>query len=87
MVIVLNIGIWLISILIYIIWNQYKRNEKLEEIAAKQADFISETKNTVDQVTKMFDTIDEQQIFRANDYVGHMWLELKALNEALKNYK
>jgi hypothetical protein len=35
----------------------------------------------------MFDTIDEQQIFRANDYVGHMWLELKALNEALKNYK
>lgn len=87
MVIVLNIGIWLISILIYIIWNQYKRNEKLEEIATKQADFISETKNTVDQVTKMFDTIDEQQIFRANDYVGHMWLELKALNEALKNYK
>jgi hypothetical protein len=49
--------------------------------------FIEETKFTVDQVTKMFDTIDQENIFRANDYVGQMWLDLKALNEALKNYK
>jgi hypothetical protein len=34
-----------------------------------------------------FDKIDEEQTFRSNDYVGQMWLELKNLNESLKQYK
>mgnify|MGYP000153137396 CR=1 FL=1 len=27
------------------------------------------------------------ETFRGNDYVGQMWLELKNLNESLKQYK
>jgi hypothetical protein len=34
-----------------------------------------------------FDKIDEEQTFRSNDYWGQMWLELKNLNESLKQYK
>lgn len=87
MTILINVIIWVSTLLIYIIVTQYRRNNKLEEIANKQADFIQQTKEGVSEITRMFDAIDEQQIFRANDYVGQMWLELKQLNETLKNYK
>lgn len=79
--------LWVVTVLGFIFWNLWQRNIKLEDIATKQAKVIDETKNAVNTVTVMFDKIDEENIFRANDYVGQMWLELKALNEQLKNYK
>jgi len=79
--------LWIVTVLGFIFWNLWQRNIKLEEIASKQAKFIEETKNAVNTVTYMFDKVDEENVFRANDYVGQMWLELKSLNEQLKNYK
>ena len=60
---------------------------KLEKIAEEQATFISQTKNAISNITYAFDKIDEENVFRSNDYVGQMWLELKQLNEALKQYQ
>jgi hypothetical protein len=79
--------LWVVTVLGFIFWNLWQRNVKLEDIANKQAKVIDETKNAVSTVTTMFDKIDEENVFRSNDYVGQMWLELKALNEQLKNYK
>ena len=83
----ISLILWVLTILSFVFRNLWLQNKKLEEMVGKQQKFIEETKFTVDQVTKMFDTIDQENIFRANDYVGQMWLDLKALNEALKNYK
>ena len=41
--------------------------------------FINETKSTINQITAMFDSIDSENTFRSNDYVGQMWEELKNL--------
>jgi len=79
--------LWVVSVVGFIFYNLWQRNTKLEQLAEKQAKFIEETKNAVNIVTVMFDKIDEENIFRANDYVGQMWLELKNLNDQLKNYK
>lgn len=87
MIWIINIGIWVISIMVYIIITQYRKNEKLEKIAQQQADYIEITRRSVDKITKTFDVIDQQNLFRANDYIGQMWLDLKDLNETLKNFK
>jgi hypothetical protein len=79
--------LWVLTVLGFIFWNLWQRNSKLEQLAEKQSKFIEETKNAVNVVTLMFDKIDEENIFRANDFVGQMWLELKSLNDQLKNYK
>jgi hypothetical protein len=84
---IISISLWVATIIGFIVRNLWLQTKKLEEMVNKQQKFIEETKFTVNQVTKMFDTIDQENIFRANDYVGQMWLDLKALNEALKNYK
>jgi hypothetical protein len=87
MVWIINIGLWVVSIMIYIIITQYRRNEKLEKIAQQQAEYIETTRKSIDQITKTFDVIDQQNLFRANDYIGQMWIDLKELNETLKNFK
>jgi hypothetical protein len=84
---IISISLWVATIIGFIVRNLWLQTKKLEEMVNKQQKFIEETKFTVDQVTKMFDTIDQENIFRANDYVGQMWLDLKTLNETLKNYK
>jgi hypothetical protein len=87
MIWIINIGLWVISILVYIIITQYRKNEKLENIAQQQAEYIELTRKSVSQITKTFDVIDQQNLFRSNDYIGQMWIDLKELNETLKNFK
>lgn len=79
--------LWIVTILGYIFRNLWVRIQKLEKISESQAAFINETKSSVAQITTMFDTIDNENTFRTNDYVGQMWEELKTLNETLKNYQ
>jgi hypothetical protein len=83
----ISLILWVVTILGYIFRNLWLRNQKLEELVEKQQKFINESKSSVDQITQIFDKVDQENVFRSNDYVGQMWLELKALNEALKNYK
>lgn len=83
----ISIILWVVTILGFIFRNLWIRNKNLEEIANQQAAFINETRNTVRQITEIFDQIDQDNVFRSNDYVGAMWNELKQLNELLKNYK
>jgi hypothetical protein len=79
--------LWVITILGYIFRNLWLRIQKLEKIANDQAAFIADAKSTVNQITTIFEEVDQENIFRANDYVGQMWLQLKSLNETLKNYR
>lgn len=79
--------LWVITVLGFIFNNLWQRINKLEQITEKQATRINETKQAVNNITYAFDKIDEDQTFRSNDYVGQMWLELKNLNESLKQYR
>jgi len=79
--------LWIATILGFIFWNLWQRMIKLEKIAEEQAQFITNTKLAINNITYAFDKLDEENIFRSNDYVGQMWLELKQLNEALKQYQ
>ena len=79
--------LWVVTVLGFIFNNLWQRINKLEQITEKQAIRINETKQAINNITFAFDKIDEDQTFRSNDYVGQMWLELKNLNESLKQYK
>jgi hypothetical protein len=79
--------LWVVTVVGFIFNNLWQRINKLEKITDKQSQRIAETKQAVNNITLAFDKIDEEQTFRSNDYVGQMWLELKNLNESLKQYK
>jgi hypothetical protein len=84
---IIAIILWVVTILGFVFNNLWQRINKLEKLSQKQADRIQETRQAIHNITYAFDKLDEEQIFRSNDYVGQMWLELKNLNETLKLYK
>ena len=84
---IISMTLWVITILGFVFRNLWVRNNKLEQMLNEQTAFIQDTKQTIEVITKTFDEIDQENIFRSNDYVGQMWLSLKSLNEVLKNYK
>jgi hypothetical protein len=84
---IISIALWVITILGFVFRNLWVRIQKLEEIVDNQNAFINNTKSAVSQVTEIFVHVDQENVFRSNDYVGQMWLELKQLNETLKKYK
>ena len=79
--------LWVVTVIGFIFNNLWQRINKLEKITNNQSQRIAETKQAINNITLAFDKIDEDQTFRSNDYVGQMWLELKNLNESLKQYK
>lgn len=79
--------LWVVTVVGFIFNNLWQRINKLEKITNNQSQRIAETKQAINNITLAFDKIDEEQTFRSNDYVGQMWLELKNLNESLKQYK
>lgn len=79
--------LWVVTVVGFIFNNLWQRINKLEKITNNQSQRIAETKQAINNITLAFDKIDEDQTFRSNDYVGQMWLELKNLNESLKQYK
>jgi hypothetical protein len=79
--------LWVVTVVGFIFNNLWQRINKLEKITDNQSQRITETKQAINNITLAFDKIDEEQTFRGNDYVGQMWLELKNLNESLKQYK
>ena len=79
--------LWVVTVVGFIFNNLWQRINKLEKITNNQSQRIAETKQAVNNITLAFDKIDEEQTFRSNDYVGQMWLELKNLNESLKQYR
>ena len=79
--------LWVVTVIGFIFNNLWQRINKLEKITDNQSQRIAETKQAINNITLAFDKIDEDQTFRSNDYVGQMWLELKNLNESLKQYK
>ncbi len=78
--------LWVVTVVGFIFNNLWQRINKLEKITDNQSQRIAETKQAINNITLAFDKIDEEQTFRSNDYVGQMWLELKNLNESLKQY-
>ena len=84
---IISISLWVVTILAFVFRNLWLRIQKLEKIANEQAAFIADAKSTINQITTIFDEVDQDKIFRSNDYVGQMWLQLKTLNETLKEYK
>jgi len=64
----------------FIIWNLIKKNEILEDFIAKQSEAI-------DYCDKRLKTIDDKGSFIADDEVGWFFVQIKAIQEALNEFR
>lgn len=57
---VIAIAIWIVSIIVYIIWNLYRKNKKLEDIVINQQAFIDSIKDSMKEINVAAGQIDSK---------------------------
>jgi hypothetical protein len=82
----INIGVIILGIIGYIIWNLLKKTEKLETQIAVQEKYILEFYDLVKQSELKIKEIDNKQLFQSDDEVGFFFTNLKTIQEALSDY-
>ena len=82
----INIGVIILGIIAYIIWNLLKKTEKLETQIEVQEKYILEFYDLVKQSEFKIKEIDNKQLFQSDDEVGFFFTNLKTIQEALSDY-
>jgi len=82
----INIGVIILGIIGYIIWNLLKKTEKLEKQIDIQEKYILEFYDLVKQSETKIKEIDNKQLFQSDDEVGFFFTNLKVIQEALSDY-
>ena len=84
--ILINIGVILLGVIGYIIWNLLKKVEKLETQIGVQETYILEFYDLVKTSEIKIKEIDSKQLFQSDDEVGFFFTNLKTIQEALSDY-
>ena len=82
----INIGVIILGIIGYIIWNLLKKTEKLEKQIDIQEKYILEFYDLVKQSEIKIKEIDNKQLFQSDDEVGFFFTNLKVIQDALSDY-
>jgi hypothetical protein len=82
----INIGIIILGVIGYVIWNLLKKVEKLETQIEVQETYILEFYDLVKTSEMKIKEIDNKQLFQSDDEVGFFFTNLKTIQEALSDY-
>jgi len=82
----ISIGLWVATIVGYIIWNLNAKVVKLEQIAAKQKIIIDSVAAIVEESNKQLHQVDLTEAFKADDQIGFFFRNLQNIQDSLSHY-
>jgi hypothetical protein len=82
----ISIGLWIATIVGYIIWNLNQKLVKLEQIAAKQKIIIDSVAAIVEESNKQLHQVDLTEAFKADDQIGFFFRNLQNIQDSLSHY-
>lgn len=85
-IVLINLGVVIFFVLVYIFWNLLRKVEKLESIIEIQEKYITDFYNLVKQSELKIKEIDSKQLFQSDDEVGFFFTNIKNIQETLSDY-
>jgi cell division protein FtsL len=82
-IILVNVGIIVLGVNFYVIWNLLKKNERLEDTNVQQDDYIQNISTLMSESNRKIKEIDSKQIFESDDEIG--WF-FKGIKEDSRTY-
>ena len=82
----ISIGLWIATIVGYIIWNLNTKVVKLEQIAAKQKIIIDSVAAIVEESNKQLHQVDLTEAFKSDDQIGFFFRNLQNIQDSLSHY-
>ena len=85
-IILINVGIFFIGVISYIIWNLLRKNEKLEDEILKRDNYIENITTIMSESDRKIKEIDSKQIFQSDDEIGWFFSGIKEIQELINEY-
>lgn len=80
------VGVWILTVIGWIIYNLYSKNEKLESTVLIQANFITSIQALISQSDKALKELDDKIWLESDKELLTVFQNLKAVQEALNQY-
>lgn len=87
LIILINVGVIILGGGIYIIRNLLRKNEKLEDIAIKQNEYINSLSTIIKESDRKLSEIDSKGTFQSDDEIGWFFKQVKEIQEIINEYK
>mgnify|MGYP003634578387 CR=1 FL=1 len=87
LIILINLVVVILGIGIYAIINLVKKNEKLEDIAIKQNEYIVSITSIIKESDKKLQEIDSRGTFQSDDEIGWFFKQVKEIQDIINEYK
>ena len=84
--ILIQLGIIILGLGVYLVMNLIKKNKKLEDIVQKQNKYLEQMYETIKYTENRIKQIDTAGIFQGDDEVGFFFKTIKQLQEQLSEY-
>lgn len=85
MVTLLNINLWILTIIGYVIYNLYAKNEKLEDMVKARDAKLQSVKSIVDESDRVVNELDTIGAFKSDDEIGFFFKTIKLIQETLNS--
>tara|TARA_R110002050_G_scaffold251802_2_gene390097 strand:+ start:444 stop:737 length:294 start_codon:yes stop_codon:yes gene_type:complete len=86
LIILINVSIFFLITLFYVIWNLLRKNEKLEDMNVTQDGYIQQISTIMTESNKKIKEIDSKQIFQSDDEIGWFFQGIKEIQEYINDY-
>ena len=83
---VISIGIWVASVVTYVIWNLFQKNKKLEDMVLRQQYFINGIKDCMKEVNKAADQIDSKLWVQSDPEFLSLMENVKTMQASINNF-
>ncbi len=84
--IIINIMLWVLTIIGYIIYNLYSKNIKLERMVLEREETLQLLSNIINESDKILMDLDTIGAFKSDDEIGYFFKTVKAIQSTLNEF-
>jgi hypothetical protein len=77
----------IIGVLVFILLNLLKKQEKMEDAVISYQEYITKLTNAINESDKLLNKVDERGTFKSDDEVGFFFTFIKKIQSELNAFK
>jgi hypothetical protein len=82
----LNIALWVLTILGYVIYNLYSKNIKLEQMVVDRDQTLRNLSDVINESDRVLKDVDRLGAFQSDDEIGFFFNTVKAIQDTLNDF-
>lgn len=83
---ILNLFLWIGTILGYVIYNLTQKNRKLEQMVIERDQLLNALSSTIEESDKILQEIDRIGAFKSDDEIGFFFKTIQSIQQTLNQY-